>query len=222
MPGSLRDRIAADLRPVRPLLPPWQRAAILAPLGIALLVGTPLWWQVRGDARDLGPLLLWGLSSLQVLTAVLLLAAALRDVVPGRALSARANAALLSGGIALAVAVTFLTWQASPSLMPAGAWARYTYLCFAFSFRDGLPVLLVFLAFAARGLLARPLLVGSLVGLAAGLMSDAGWRAFCSISEPSHVLVGHIGAVAGLAAAGAAISWAWARLIERRHTSIGP
>jgi hypothetical protein len=63
----------------------------------------------------------------------------------------------------------------------------------------------------ARGLAARPIVAGALSGLAAGLMADSGWRLFCEVSDPSHVLTAHAGAIAAVtlagAAAGAVLQW---------------
>ena len=52
--------------------------------------------------------------------------------------------------------------------------------------------------------LQRPLIMGVLFGLGAGLMADAGWRIFCHFSEPAHVLSAHLGGVLVSAMAGAA------------------
>jgi hypothetical protein len=47
-------------------------------------------------------------------------------------------------------------------------------------------------------------LVGALVGLGAGLVTDAGWRTFCHVSDPWHVLSAHLAAVLALCGTGAA------------------
>jgi tellurite resistance protein TehA-like permease len=83
VPSALRDRVFADLRPVRPLADPWKRALVLAPLGLALLGLVHLRYGTRGD---LGGLLLWGLALLQIAVGVGLVVAALREVIPDRAL----------------------------------------------------------------------------------------------------------------------------------------
>ncbi len=205
VPAALREAIARDLRPIRPLWEPWKRALLLAPLGLVLLVGVPVWWHhVRGDARALGPFLLWGLSLLQIAAAVVLTALALRQVIPGRQAGAWANALSLALGVTIALAVTLVTFQVSPSVAPPGRWGLYNVFCFRHSFWNGLPVLAVILVFASRGLMWHPAIVGALSGLAAGLMADSGWRAFCGTSQPSHVLIGHVGAIVALAATGAA------------------
>jgi hypothetical protein len=55
-PPELRRAIAADLAPVRPLPPPWQRALALAPIALVLLVAAPIVFQFR-DLDALGFLL---------------------------------------------------------------------------------------------------------------------------------------------------------------------
>jgi hypothetical protein len=52
---------------------------------------------------------------------------------------------------------------------------------------------------------------GALYGLGAGIMADAGVRLFCRVSEPSHVLIAHGGAILSLVALGALA----ASLVER-------
>ncbi len=207
VPSALRDLIAGDLRPVRPLWEPWKRALVLAPLGLLLLVGVPTWWyHVRGDAHALGWTLLWGSSLIQIAAGVLLISMAFRQVVPGKQASGWTSGAALALGIGLALTVTFVTWRVSPTVAPPRLWSLYNEFCFRHSFVNGLPVLVVALVFAARGLMWRPAVVGALAGLAAGLMSDSGWRAFCGTSQPSHVLIGHVGAILALAACGALLA----------------
>ncbi len=206
VPATLRDAIARDLRPVRPLRTPWTRALLLAPLGFVLLVGIPAMFRVRNDASILGPFLLWGLSIIQVVAGVALAGLALREVVPGRQAGIAANLVSVTLGVTLALVVTFVTFQVSPTVVPPGQWRLWNIVCFSHSFVLGMPVLLVILLLASRGLMWHPATVGALSGLAAGLMADSGWRAFCYASEPSHVLVGHVGAILALAAAGALLS----------------
>jgi hypothetical protein len=105
------------------------------------------------------------------------------------------------------------TWGASWVRMPPGFRVEGAIACFRQSFTHGLPLLAVGVLLTARGLPARPALAGALVGLAAGVMADAAWRMVCVVTEPSHVLTGHLGAVFGLALAGSALlsAWDWLR-----------
>jgi hypothetical protein len=216
IPRDLRERVAADLRPVRPLLRPWQRAACLLPLGLLLFPGVPLaLFAVRADIGRLGVWLAWGASAVEFAVAGAVAVVAFRGVVPGRWGSWRPVALLLAVGGGVAAAITWLTWAASPVTAPAARWGPWTAICLRVSFRDGLPLLVGLLMLAGRGLPARPVLVGGLCGLGAGLASDAGWRLVCSVSEPSHVLLGHLGAVAALAVTGAVLLPLWSAISTR-------
>lgn len=201
IPAALRERVFADLRPVRPLAEPWKRALVLVPLGLLLLALVHVRW---GTRSDLGGFLLWGLSLLQLAVGVGLVVAALREVIPDRSLSTRASFVLFVAGLGLALAVTYLAWHAQP---PVRASRLYPYwkICFSQTIEIGLPALIAVLALASRGLMWRAGLVGGLAGLAAGLMSDAAWRTFCDVSDPTHVLSAHFAGVVVLAILGAVL-----------------
>ena len=108
------------------------------------------------------------------------------------------------------------TWSLSAVRMPPGFWLEGARGCFRQSFTHGLPLLAVGVVLAARGLPSRPAVAGALVGLSAGVMADAAWRMVCVVTEPSHVLTGHLGAVLGLALAGSALlsAWDWLRRLR--------
>lgn len=200
-PERLRQAVLADFAPVRPLRPPLVRSAVLVPLGLLLLAAQPIVLGVRPDAPALGLLKLWGISLAQCLGGFALFVAALREAVPGRSL--RRAGSLLGLGIAAVVAVTFLTWQASDTIVPTGRFGLFWTVCFSAPFLLGLPVLALVLVLAWRAYPLRAALVGALSGLGAGLVTDAGWRTFCHVSEPLHVLSAHVAAVLALCAAGA-------------------
>src|SRR4051812_18045679 len=84
MPPALRARLGADYSAVRPLPHPWARALSLAPFALLALVAAPWWFELRMDHARLGWLHSWGWSIAQSLAGVALVAAALRDAVPGR------------------------------------------------------------------------------------------------------------------------------------------
>ncbi len=209
----MRERVRADLRPVRPLADPWKRALVVLPLAVVLIVAVHARY---GTRHDLGALLLWGASMLQIAVGLALATAALREVIPGRALSSPARIALLLTGFGLALAVTYLAWHASGTIAPAVRRYRYWSACFRSTIEAGLPALLVLMVLAARGVMWRPGLVGGLVGLAAGLIADASWRTFCNVSEPTHVLSSHIAGIIVLFLAGAVTAKVYARLARPR------
>ncbi len=209
-PDDLRRAILADLRPVRPLRRPWVRSLALLPLAILLLLGQPLALGLRHDALVLGFGLLWGMSALQTLAGLALIGAALREAVPGRTL-ARAAGALLGLALAWTVGLTLLTWSASATVVPPGRIAFFWKVCFGGPIVLGLPVLALALLLAARAFPLRPGLVGGLAGMGSGLLTDSGWRTYCHVSEPSHVLLAHVAAVATLALVGALGGRIWIR-----------
>ena len=192
-PAELRSRLASDYRPVRPLGSPWARALSILPLAIVALVAAPVAFDVRPDA-DLGWLGVWGLSIAQSLIGVLVVGAALRESIPGRDWNRAALALWLAIPVVAIVAITMVSWEASPVALRA-QWWLIGGICFAGSAATALPVVALASILASRAYPTRPLVAGSLLGFGAGLMADAGWRIFCHFSEPSHVLSAHLAAV---------------------------
>jgi hypothetical protein len=211
-------RIFEDLAPVRRLAPPWKRAVPVAALGLLIAAAVYLKLGVRHDAPLLGGAVLWGLSALQMCYAALLIAAALRTAVPGRSPARRgAVRLLLAGGVGV-LAITWLTWFAHASRVPAGLQHHYWAVCLRTPIVIGLPTLLATLALAFRAYPTRPLLTGALAGLGAGLASDGSWRTFCEVSDPVHVLTTHTASVVVLTVVGIAI----AQAAGRRSTAPAP
>lgn len=211
VPASLRERIAADLRPVRPLRSPAARALTLFPIGIALVVLVPAFWGLRSNYALLGSGMAWGLSSIQSLAGLLLVGAALREAVPGRELSARAIALSVGAAAAVFVGLTLLTEAAVPNVEPHAVVLRYIWECFWMSAASSIVPLAIAGWLAARALPTRPMVAGALCGLGTGLMNDAGVRLFCWVDSPRHVIAAHGGAILFLTIAGAAA----ASLVER-------
>ena len=194
LPEDLRGRLMADYRPIRALPSPWARALWILPFALIALVAAPVAFSVRPDAASLGWLGVWGLSIAQSLIGLLVVGAALREAIPGRDWSRGAIALWLSIPVVALVGVTLLSWEASPMLLRA-QWWLVGGLCFAGSAATALPVVALAGILAARAYPTRPLIAGSLLGLGAGLMADAGWRIFCHFSDPAHVLSAHLAAV---------------------------
>ena len=203
-PEELRRTVAADLLPVRPLAPPWKRALTLAPFAAALLVAAPLIFEFR-DLDALGWLLSWGASLLQAAFGVALVAAALRESIPGRNWSRRALLFIVGSALILVTAVTIASWHASPVTL-GRAWLTVGAICFVASALSALPVTIVAALLALSALPTRPAVTGLLAGLGGGLMADAGWRLFCHFSDPPHVLASHLGGVVCAALVGAALT----------------
>jgi hypothetical protein len=205
LPPGLRAEVARSLEPVRPLPPPTRRVAILIPLAALLVGGVPVLWGLRDDASVVGAMRLWGGSAFQVVVALAVLAGALAEAVPGRLSSPGRLAVRVALGLGLMLALTGLTYLASPTYVPVFAEALYQRTCLTRSFALGL------LPFAAagmllkRGLTARPAAAGALAGLGSGLLADSGWRLYCEVSDPVHVLTSHAGAILALTLFGALV-----------------
>src|SRR5690242_7361006 len=115
VPAALLAAVRGDLRPVRPLAPPWRRALRLAPLGVLILVGQPLVWGFRSNFDRLGGLASWGLSIGEAVAGLLVAGAALREAVPGRGLSRATLLSTLAAVAALVLGVTFVTAHVLPT-----------------------------------------------------------------------------------------------------------
>jgi hypothetical protein len=174
------------------------------PFALLALVAAPLFYDVRRDAAALG-WLAWTASLAQATAGFLVIAAALRESVPGRSWGGLSIAAWLAAPAAMAIALTLASWQASPIAVRNGWWFVFA-VCMASSAATALPVVAMTAVLAARAYPTRPALTGALAGLGAGLIADAGWRMFCHFSEPAHVLSAHLGGIAISVIAGMLLS----------------
>jgi hypothetical protein len=199
LPDDLRALVARDLRPVTPLAVPSRRALGLVPVALALLFAATLVFGSRHDASRIGVLLTWGASTAQMLLGLSLVAAALREAVPGTTLPRRVIG-IAFGTVLIAVStVTFMTWATSPTTIAPGFERDVWGICLTGTIVSALPALAIAGWLAARAFPLRPRLAGALYGVGAGLMADAGWRLFCHFSHPVHVFGAH---TLGIAATG--------------------
>jgi hypothetical protein len=210
-PPALLDAVRQDLRPVTPLPAPRRRVMWLVPFALVLLVASVDLFGFRRDAPSLGLTLTWGASILELLLGLFLIAAALREAVPGTTLTR------LTTGIAFATAaiavltITWLTWSFSPTRVNPRAVAYVWRICFGATIVSALPALAVSGWLVARAFPLRPRVAGALYGVGSGLLADAGWRLFCHFSEPAHVLGAHAAGIAVVCALGIALASALAR-----------
>ena len=215
-PAPLRDRIAADYRPVRVLRSPWTRVLAIVPLAIVALVAAPVAFNVRADVPALGWFGTWGLSAMQCIIGVLVVGAALRESIPGRDWSRTAIVLWMAIPVLAVIGITMVSnWAGSPVLLRS-EWWLVAGVCFAGSAATALPVVALASVLAARAYPMRPAVAGALIGLGAGLMADAGWRIFCHFSEPAHVLSAHLAAVLMSTLIGVLAAL---RLCDRSHSS---
>lgn len=203
LPEALRTAFERDDGPVRPVDPATVGAAGLLVTALAVasvLAAAP---GLRSDAADLGASVLWGLSLLELVAAVALAVAALRDATPGR----RLPTFVLPGAATLGL-VTHLGAAAVARLsggvpIEEGSHLQVGVIC------GGAELLLAVLAGGAGLVVARwgssprPVVTGLALGLAAGLAGDAVWRTICPHTEPLHLVAHGLGLLAALYALGA-------------------
>jgi hypothetical protein len=224
MSESYREQIVGSLTPVRPLATSSRRTWMLVPLGLLLAATAPLLTGPRGDLGAYAPLLTWGITGLQSLLGLWLLALGFREAVPGRNVSWRALTLASVLTTSLVLGVTFLTNAASATVVPTGRAWQYWAECVVWPMAIGAPFMIVATLMAVRAFPTRPAIAGALCGMSAGILSDAGWRLSCWISEPAHIIESHGLAVLGLAAAGALLAVAadfprWRRLRSAQDAS---
>ncbi len=205
VPTELRARLAADYAEVTPLPSPLMRSVWVIPFAVLALLAAPVYFNVRADINQLGLMLGWGASIFQVALGFFVVAAALRESVPGRAWGSMALAAWIVVPVATLIAVTLISSEASLVPLRRNFWS-VGVLCLGGSAATALPVIAIANVLAARAYPTRPGIVGVMLGLGAGLMADAGWRMFCHFSEPAHVLSAHAGGVLVAALAGTALA----------------
>lgn len=203
---ELRAEIARTLTPVRPLPPPSRRAWQLVPLGLAVAVSAPLLSAARFDLWSMSPLVTWGLTGLQALLGLWILALGFRESVPGENLSRRSIATAVMLTALLLVGVTTATNASSPTVIPAGRELQFWIECVYGPMVLGAPFMLAATLLAVRAFPTRPAVTGALCGLSAGILSDAGWRLGCFVSAPGHVLNSHDVAIVVLTATGSLLA----------------
>lgn len=215
LPPALRRGVAPHLRPVRPLGSPTRRALPLlawAAIALALLVAGR---GVRIDATELGVLALWGVVAAEAVAGAALVALALAEAVPGRGAGRGPAFLALAGSVMLFVALAALARRTGAGMPLADPFRDHGPACFAFQGLIGL----LGLALAARlVLVAAPLraaLAGLLAGAGAALIAEGVWHVGCPITDLTHVLAWHGGAILAVSLAGLAFGLA----VEKRERS---
>jgi hypothetical protein len=195
-PEALLAEVSRDLRAVRPWPTPWRDALRLSPLALGIIVALPVLVGLRHDAVAVGPLVMWGVSFVQVALGIVLIWMATREGRPARRLPRGVVRAALTAAGFMVVAVSFLTFAKSPTHVPRGIppWIAGT-VCYVGSTVAATPLFALAAWFHSRFVSPRPALAGGLYGAGAALTSNAGWRLICPISTPWHVLIAHGGSV---------------------------
>jgi len=167
----------------------------------------------RPDMAAIGFLKAWGFSFGQALAGLVIVAAALRESIPGRSLSRGAVAGTIAVGLAIPAALFVLTASTFDTGPAPGGALEEGAVCFRVSALAAVPALIAAAWLASRALPVRPALAGALYGLGCGLVADAGLRLYCEYTVPEHVLIAHGGAIVGSMLVGACI----AVIIARRR-----
>ena len=205
-PGETRSRIARDLRPVRPLWPPSRRVLGLVPIALVTLVAVPALHFYRSDLAALGIWRTWGLSLVESLAGLAVVALALQESIPGRALSVPAIVTTFLLGLATPFLILSVTAKSYTIGAPPGLEWSDGAACFRISVSSALPALLATAWLVARAFPLRPGIAGALYGLGCGLVADAGMRLFCEFTVPSHFVPAHGGAIVAAIAAGCVLA----------------
>jgi hypothetical protein len=213
LPDALRRAIIDDLRPVRPLRPPWQRALVVGVWFAGILIAAPMLLGLRADRGELGAIWMWGPTVLQLFVGLGLIHGALREAVPGLGLPRRLLWAAVIGATALEITVAMVTWRMSPIAGTGLSWLGVG--CARSEALVGLPALVITVLLAARAYPVRPARAGLLGGLGCGLFADGIQHLHCPLSDLRHVLVWHLGGMAALALTGLLTGAAWSRWQRR-------
>jgi len=210
-PESLREAVAGDMQPVKPLHPAWMRIMVAVGFTTVVLAFILAKASLRPDLDQLPMWLSWGCATLQFGLGLVLVALALREAVPG---------AGTPGGVVAVAAVTAITVQilvgvatslVSPTIASGGELAAGIG-CFAHETTMALPTFAITLILVFRALPLRAPIAGLLGGAGATVAADAVIHLLCPVSSLSHVLVWHTGAVIFFMAVGWLVGFVWQRL----------
>ena len=192
---DLRATVGRDLRPVRPFWPPSKRALALLPLALAITVGLPAVNFFRGDLAALGFFKSWGLSVVESLAGLSIIALGLREAIPGRAMKTGAIVMASIVGLALPL-VVYVVSSENFSVGPE-SWTewRFGMACFKTSVIWAVPILVASAFLTKRAFPTRRSVTGILWGLGCGLIADAGLRLYCDFTSIAHMVLEHFSAV---------------------------
>jgi len=207
----LRQEIASDLKPEKPLASAWRRALFLFPVWGALLVLSVGGFGIRNDYEILGPWAAWVLALIQFAVAYLLAIAGLRLAIPGALFAAGSIRLAAILAIVFHLGIAAITLQRSPVAVAANRVWELWAICFLITLMMSLVPLAVAVIFASKGLPFNPISVGALCGLGSGLAGEAAWRMHCHYTAWEHILAAHTSAVLAAAIVGALAGYLWQR-----------
>lgn len=192
-PDKAREIILKDLRPVRPLAPPWRRALTVVLACVpAMAVIVWLLAGLRIDLETIGPGFSWLASLAFIGAGWALLAVLAREVTPGARVP---SVYVVSGVVAVITAQVLLasTLHGSHACpVPEGSLLRVTLACFGAISLLALPVLLVTWYVFRRGVITSIWTAGLLAGVVSTVCAEAVWRLHCPFTSPGHLLLAHL------------------------------
>lgn len=204
--AELRTIVEHDLRRVRPFWAPSKRALALLPLAVAIVVGLPALNFFRTDLATLGFFKSWGLSVVESLAGLAIIALGLREAVPGRAMK---NGALVMASV-VGLAMPLVVYRLSTEDFSVGprTWTQWRFgmACFRTSLIWAVPILVAAAFLTKRAFPTRRVVTGILWGLGCGLIADAGLRLYCEFTTLAHMVLEHFSAVVASMVLGAVIT----------------
>jgi hypothetical protein len=209
----LKEEIADELRPVRPLGPFRRRILPLAGLWLLLAFAVLSVFGLRIDHQQLGSLGTWVLPAIQGLAVLGVAIYLYWSTIPGSLPPQRA----FPGVVAVALLIHLFAVAGTQHLhlnAPTDP-LRAALVCFVFVLLLGLPLLAAFVWLVHSGLFAWPARIGLLAGLSGGLAAETAWRLHCPYTNWEHILASHTLGALVIAGAGL-VYFVW---LERRRRS---
>jgi len=212
IPNGLREAIESDFQPVHPLHPAWIRTILAVAILAVVLAFVLAKASLRTDIDQLPLWLSWGCSALQLVLGVLLIGLALREAIPGEGIPGGAIRIAAVTALAVQIFVGVATSIYSPAIAMPGSGIAPGIGCFKHEIAMALPTFVVTLWLVFRALPLRAPTAGLLGGAGATVGSDAVIHLLCPMSNLSHVLVWHTGAVVLFMALGWTAGAIWERI----------
>jgi hypothetical protein len=209
----LRAAVQERSTPVRPLLSPAYRTGAVLATGLVVSAVYLVVTGLRADAPGLGPVVVWLPAILRIVAAAGLVLLAAREASPSEGASALFRTAAL-----LSVPLLLLACAEALALAGGGGGGAGPLLCYVKVVALAIPAALLTAWLLSRAYPLRPVF-SAVAGIGGGcLIAEAVLHLTCPATSPAHTLGVHGGAVATMAAAGAALGWM--RLRSRRRGNL--
>jgi hypothetical protein len=210
LPPALAEAIRRDLHPVRPLMPPSARAAIIIVLAAVAAVALLVTHGLREDMDTIPAPVFWIPFILRLGAGAILVAFAAREAVPSLGPARPARIAAFAGALALLVILpeAFARAVGVPRMSPRSI----DLVCYEIEMAVAAPAFLLACWLVMRGYAVRPLFAMTAAGIGVGLLADAALFAACPIDNSTHWMLAHSGAVVTYAVFGAMAGFVIQRL----------